>query len=157
MAPSVEESTKRYQTLCDQMQDSIHMIQQNMTEGFTFQPTEAINGLQLVDTNFAVSAVTTYINVLSEYVKLVKFERRRRELFKSIETKVNDGNERAKLKIRRRVSRIMLPFYKARERPEISVVNEFEELTSAQQEMGQQTNQIVGELPGCSTNDQTEG
>ena len=134
MALSLDECTKCYEALCDQMQDSVHMIQQNMSEGFSFNPAEAINGLHLVDMDLAVSAMTTYVNMLNEYVKLVKLEKRR-ELFQSIETRVNNSNNRAKLKIRGHVSRMMMPFYKTRERPELSVVNEFEEFKYTQREM----------------------
>ena len=148
MAPSLEESTKRYEALCDQMQDSVHMIHKQMfEEGFSVTTSEAVKGLPLVDTELAEKSVPKYIKVLEEYIKLVKLEKRRRMLFESIETQVSDNNERMKLKMCCKVNRMMIPFYKARELKEFTesdvIINQFEGLRNVQQvvkERAQQEN-----------------
>ena len=103
--------------------------------------------MPLVDTELAEKSVSTYVKVLEEYIKLVKLEKRRRMLFESIETKVSDNNERMKLKMRRKVNGMMIPFYKARELKKFTesdvIINQFEGLRNAQQvvkERAQQEN-----------------
>ena len=116
--PSIDEATKRFESYTQNIQDGIFAVESHMgaMTQFSFDMDQVIGNLDKVDTNNEERSITSYINALEEYRKIIRLERKRRSIRKLIDDKMKVERLKADLKLHRRTRRLADPYQVPRKR-----------------------------------------
>ena len=108
MPLSAEEISKRYESTCKSIQDSILVMKSCLGRDskYNFDFAKVIGNLQEVNTLAEDRAVSMRIHALEEYKRLLNLEARRRKYFTLFEDKEKIGKIRISLRERHRNDRI---------------------------------------------------
>ena len=107
MAPSLEQLTARFESVCGKIQDSIMVIESQMgrQQEITFNINREIYSLGSMDISGTEDMVGRYINVLEEYKKMISYEKSRRRLDSQIKNADEIITFKEDLKKKRRAKR----------------------------------------------------
>ena len=108
MPLSAEEFSKRYESTCKRIQDSILVMESCLGRNskYDFDFNKFIGNLQQTNTQEEKRAVSTMIHALEEYNKLLNLEDQRRKYFALFEDKEKIGNIRLSIREKRKKERI---------------------------------------------------
>ena len=117
MAPSLEQLTARFESVCGKIQDSIVVIESQMVrqQEITFNINREIYSLGSMDISGTEDMVGRYINVLEEYKKMISYEKSRRRLDSQIKNADEIITFKEDLKKKRRAKRTQTLPYKKKE------------------------------------------
>ena len=108
MPLSLDEATKRYEIYSHNIQDSILTMESYMGSmtSFSFNMPQVIGNLENVDTVTEERNLSSYIQALEEYRRIIIIERKRRALKEIIQGKVKAADFKMNLKSQRRAQRL---------------------------------------------------
>jgi len=108
MPLSLDEATKRYESYSHNIQDSILTMESYMGSmtSFSFNMPQVIGNLENVDTVTEERNLSSYIQALEEYRRIIIIERKRRALKEIIQGKVKAADFKMNLKSQRRAQRL---------------------------------------------------
>ena len=114
MPLSIDEATRRYEGYVENIQDSIFTIESLMggVQSFQFIMPQSLANLHQVDVTKEEKDITTQIQVLEEYKKIISNEKKRRSMSELIESKQNFKDFKLQLKTKRRSDRVTKPYNK---------------------------------------------
>ena len=114
MPLSAEEISKRYETRCKRIQDSILVMESCLARNskYDFDFNKVIGNLQQTNMQEEKRAVPTMIHALEEYNKLLNLDDQRRKYFALFENKEKIGNIRLSIREKRQKEQINYSPYK---------------------------------------------
>ena len=119
MPLSIDEATRRYEGYIQNIQDSIFTIESLMVaeQSFQFNMPQLLGNLDKVDVLKEEKDVTTQIQVLEEYKKMISNEKKRRSMQELIQSKQNFKDFKTQLKTKRSDRVATNPYNKFKQAP----------------------------------------
>ena len=113
MPPSIDEATKRYESYSQNIEDAILTMESHMGRmtAFSFDLPQVIGNLDKVDTKTEERNISSYINALEEYRKIIILERKRKAIRELIDDKIKVDRLKTDLKLRSRTRRLAIDPY----------------------------------------------
>lgn len=120
----MDEATKRYEGYVQNIQDSIYTIESYLgaKQGFNSDTPQVIGNLHQVDLLEEEKTISSAIQVLQEYKKMISNEKKRRSMMDIIQAKNQFTNLKTQLKIKRRSNRVRIkPYNEQQAAPDTNV------------------------------------